>query len=498
MKTVQIYNPARDQWAFGSSLPLALGSPSVGVVNTKFYLCGGIVGLTSGNTSSQCFIYDSLADSWSNAMAPLPVGINHAGAASDGARYIYFMNGRAGKNVPSTGFDTNQRYDTLTDSWTLLAPAPVKRAGMGESVYSDGFIFVIGGESSWRPASASLGLAAGATFYRCDVYSVIGDVWNRYPNGSALPAVALQADGGGCTDLPLGIHGIYPALWTDSTKGTRQIVVAGGSFISGSENNASTFVFSMRIGSAALNVAPSSGRATDSWGPAVLRMSSAGALVDSAGNAWMSDDLFLVSPMTTGTLHAPAMPHAPLQQQVRWASPVVDTLEYDLSLPPSCGTQQDVMIRLHFVEHEFRAAGSRLFSVLVDGRVCLPTVWRLFFALNLPKKVFARDLFQIMLSRFVIVAEASLHGLSNALVVRELVVPRATSPSLRLALMRDNASIGNPMISAIEVFCAAPLPPSPPLQQQQSKAAKAGPPGPLVWLGIAAGYLALAIACGGY
>ncbi len=106
--------------------------------------------------------------------------------------------------------------------------------------------------------------------------------------------------------------------------------------------------------------------------------------------------------------------------------------------------------------------------------------------------------FQIMLSRFDIFAEASLLGLANALVAHELIVPRATSPSLRLALMRDNASIGNPIISAIEVFCAVSLPPSPPLQQLQSKAAKAGQAGPFVWLGIAAGYLALAIVCGGY
>lgn len=103
-----------------------------------------------------------------------------------------------------------------------------------------------------------------------------------------------------------------------------------------------------------------------------------------------------------------------------------------------------------------------------------------------------------MLSRFDIFAEASLLGLANALVVRELIVPRATGPNLRLALMRNDASIGNPLINAIEVFCAAPLLPSPPLQQLQSKAAKASQTGPFVWLGIAAGYLALAIGFGGY
>ncbi len=99
-----------------------------------------------------------------------------------------------------------------------------------------------------------------------------------------------------------------------------------------------------------------------------------------------------------------------------------------------------------------------------------------------------------MLSRFDIAAQASLLGLSSAAVVRDLVVPRATSPTLRLALMRDDASIGNPLINAIEVFCAAPPPPQ--VSQLQSQAAIADQTSHLVWLAIAAGWLALAIGGG--
>ncbi len=59
-------------------------------------------------------------------MASLIYGVNHAGSATDGVKfiYVYFINGRSGGNTPSVGFNYVQRYDVATNTFVLLAPSP--------------------------------------------------------------------------------------------------------------------------------------------------------------------------------------------------------------------------------------------------------------------------------------------------------------------------------------------------------------------------------------
>ena len=80
-------------------------------------------------------------DTWDAAgpLAPMPTGVNHAAAVSDGTR-LWVFGGRQGGNWPQPGFDLVQVYDPATDTWdssdqpgSTLAPMPLPRGGTGKA-----------------------------------------------------------------------------------------------------------------------------------------------------------------------------------------------------------------------------------------------------------------------------------------------------------------------------------------------------------------------------
>ena len=150
---VQIYDPATDTWSSGAPMPWAGGSCSSALVNGKVYVCGGIVGSSTVNNLS---VYDPALDTWDDGgalnLAPMPVGVNHAASASDGAQ-LWVFGGRQGGNFPQPGFDTVQVYDPATDVWdsssqaqSQLTPMPSGRGGTGRAVLFAGEFYVFGGE----------------------------------------------------------------------------------------------------------------------------------------------------------------------------------------------------------------------------------------------------------------------------------------------------------------------------------------------------------------
>ena len=138
---------------------------------------------------------------------------------------MFFINGRSGATQWSTSRKDVQRYDIQTNTFALMAASPVARGGLGNAVFMQGFIYLMGGETSASGASASAGRNSLGTFYRCDVYKVLRDQWNVDSSGAPLPLVAQQASGGGCPDLPTGMHGIYPVL---QGFGVNRILISGG------------------------------------------------------------------------------------------------------------------------------------------------------------------------------------------------------------------------------------------------------------------------------
>lgn len=144
----------------------------------QVYYCGGI-DKANTKTLATCAIYSPTANSWSTAMAPMPVGRNHAATCTDGKK-MYIFGGRDGKNIVGEGFDETQIYDPATDTWAQGAPIPVARGGMGKAVYSAGKCYVFGGEV-WENEAPSVAkkITSARVSVATDIYTIGSDAWSR-------------------------------------------------------------------------------------------------------------------------------------------------------------------------------------------------------------------------------------------------------------------------------------------------------------------------------
>jgi glucose/arabinose dehydrogenase/N-acetylneuraminic acid mutarotase len=200
---VQIYDPQVNTWSTGRDMPWGGGSCSSALISGKMYVCGGIVGNVTVNN---CGVYDPLTDEWNGAVggvggaprAPMPVGVNHAAAATDGSR-LWVFGGRQGGNFPQPGFVNVQVYDPLSDSWLnsatsgALTSMPLGRGGTGRAVYYRDEFYVFGGESN------------SAVFDDVQAYNPAIDGW--------------RTD----ADMPTARHGIFPIAFEG-----RVLVIGGG------------------------------------------------------------------------------------------------------------------------------------------------------------------------------------------------------------------------------------------------------------------------------
>lgn len=216
---VQIYDPATNRWTLGADMPFATGSAGSAVIDGFVYVAGGIVPTDTGGTATTDRVarYDPANDTWTE-LAPMPLGRNHAAAATDGQRLYVFGGRGAGSgdaNVVANGFDDVQVYDPQTDTWQWsgdsasgLAPLPQARGGTGKAVYADGRFYVMGGETL-TGANAT----ANDVYDRVDVYDPIASAWSRGPA------------------MPTARHGIFPLLFAG------RIYVAGGGVRSGNSSS---------------------------------------------------------------------------------------------------------------------------------------------------------------------------------------------------------------------------------------------------------------------
>jgi N-acetylneuraminic acid mutarotase len=206
---LQVYDPATNQWTQRAAMPFSAGSSATAVIGPQIYVAGGVMGSTAsdpaGTGSTARFArYSPGSDSWFE-LPPMPRGVNHAAASTDGELF-YVFGGRGGKNDTSNGFNTVQVFDPATNTWRSsdvagsgLAPLPQARGGMGKAVFANGEFYVIGGETRDGP-----GANAFHTYDRVDIYNPVSNTWRRGP------------------DLPTARHGIFPLLHDN------RIYVAGG------------------------------------------------------------------------------------------------------------------------------------------------------------------------------------------------------------------------------------------------------------------------------
>jgi N-acetylneuraminic acid mutarotase len=135
-----IYDPKRDIWTEGSSMPTARGALTTVVIEGILFAMGGEgeIGIMDTNEA-----YNSKTKTWISK-SPMPTARHHAASAVvDGN--VYVIGGRIEGSLPITNVNVTEMYDPKMDKWIKLDPMPSKRSGISAASINN-TIYVFGGE----------------------------------------------------------------------------------------------------------------------------------------------------------------------------------------------------------------------------------------------------------------------------------------------------------------------------------------------------------------
>jgi N-acetylneuraminic acid mutarotase len=142
-----IFDPSINKWKEAKPMPTARAALTANFIDGILYAVGGID--SSGTPVTTNEAYDPQTDTWTKK-APMPTPRQHLTSAEiDGKLYV--IGGRANKpQMPIVNLNANEMYDPKNDNWTILEPMPTKRSGLAAAAFTDGKIYVFGGEDSIR------------------------------------------------------------------------------------------------------------------------------------------------------------------------------------------------------------------------------------------------------------------------------------------------------------------------------------------------------------
>jgi DNA-binding CsgD family transcriptional regulator/N-acetylneuraminic acid mutarotase len=160
--TVEIYDPEGNSWEERAPLPTPLCAYAITALEGKLYVFGGWDGTRFVDT---VYEYDPDADRWT-AKRPMPTARGYAGAGVVEGQ-IHVIGGYDGQR----DLAVNEVYDSSRDNgeenpWTIKAPLPQGRGGLGVAAVGSTF-YVIGG--GWEA-----GLATS------EQYDVRQDAWTSF------------------------------------------------------------------------------------------------------------------------------------------------------------------------------------------------------------------------------------------------------------------------------------------------------------------------------
>lgn len=165
LRTVEVYDPATDNWTTKSDMPTARQGLSTNVINGKIYAIGGGVSSSTSYESVKTFStveeYDPMTDIWTTK-SPMPTSRGfHSAHVVDGKIYII---GGSHESYPGLNHvKTVAVYDPVTDTWTQKGDMP-RGIGAGSSSMVNGKIYTFGGYGGAR---------------RVDEYDPATDTWTR-------------------------------------------------------------------------------------------------------------------------------------------------------------------------------------------------------------------------------------------------------------------------------------------------------------------------------
>ena len=197
--SVYIYDTASNRFSTGAPMPAGRdrGAGGTAVANGKIYIAGGI---HAGTTVGWFDVYDPSADTWTS-LPDLPHRRDHFHAATLDGR-IWAIGGRISSSSTRVGY--NEAYDLAAGRWlTGFAPLPTLRAGFAVAVFGTE-LALIGGEGG------------GLTFNTNEAYNTASNTWRTLSpmptarhgiqaamrNGAAyIAAGGLRQGGGAPTDV---------------------------------------------------------------------------------------------------------------------------------------------------------------------------------------------------------------------------------------------------------------------------------------------------------
>jgi N-acetylneuraminic acid mutarotase len=152
-----IYDIKAQTWAKGPPLPTPRGALSATAVGTKIYAIGGAKNPSYSTVElrpdvpvenmATNEVFDTVTGTWST-LAPMLTARNHHGAGLIDNK-IYVVAGRIGSTFIaglSNNISTNEVYDVAKNTWSSAQGLPTARSGVGVAVLN-GRLHVLGGEA---------------------------------------------------------------------------------------------------------------------------------------------------------------------------------------------------------------------------------------------------------------------------------------------------------------------------------------------------------------
>ena len=236
--TVFVYDPSTNAWATRpTAIPAPMNGAAAAVVGSAIYLVGG-------TGTPVLHVYDPTADTWGTG-APTPLAIASPSVGLIGGK-LYVAGGHNYGPVLTTTY----QYDPGSDAWTPLASAPVARYAAAFGVVDDQ-LYVAGGVelgvgdtdklTAYTPADIDgdgvlnendfcPGTAAGSAVdgFGCAAYQYVGETGATGPTGPQGPPGVDGTNGTDGVDGATGPTGPQGPPGIDGTNGTNGVDGAPG------------------------------------------------------------------------------------------------------------------------------------------------------------------------------------------------------------------------------------------------------------------------------
>ncbi|CAG9863855.1 unnamed protein product [Phyllotreta striolata] len=146
LNSVERWDPAGRTWQYVAPMSSQRCSAGVTALGDRLYAVGGRDGTSCLRTVER---YDPFTNKWTT-VAPMLRRRGGVGVAAVGG-YLYAVGGQdAPANSPTASrFDCVERYDPVSDTWSLISPLPSKRDAVAACRFGDK-LFAIGGYDGSR------------------------------------------------------------------------------------------------------------------------------------------------------------------------------------------------------------------------------------------------------------------------------------------------------------------------------------------------------------